>query len=86
MKLSDSVRKKKIETDGTRLRRGRQFDFFFLTESDSSIILVSFTHETTASFIFEQKNSKKNQAIFGQFHVKLTKKKGRFLAKTSFFS
>ena len=73
---------KKNETDGTRLRRGRQFHFFSRPNLDGFIILATLTHETTASFIFEPKKRKK-ASIFRQFHVKrTTKKKMRFPAKT----
>ena len=49
---------KKIETDGTRLRRGRQFQFFSWPNLDGFIISVSFMYETTASFVFEPKTEK----------------------------
>ena len=52
---------KKIETDGTRLRRGRQFQFFSWPNLDGFIISVSFMYETTASFIFWAKKQKKLQ-------------------------
>ena len=50
MKLSDSVRKKKLKLTARGFAAAASFNFF-LTESGSFIILVSFTHETTASFI-----------------------------------
>ena len=57
MKPPDSVGKKN-ETDGTRLRRGRQFQFFSRPNLDGFIILASFFHKTKASFTFEQKKSR----------------------------
>ena len=62
---------KKIETDGTRLRRGRQFQFFSRPNLDGFTILASFTHESTASFIFWAKKTENKTASFIQFHVKL---------------
>ena len=88
MKPPDSVGKKN-ETDGTRLRRGRQFQFFSRPNLDGFIILATLTHQTTASFIFEPKKRKK-VTIVSPVSRKLChnkKKKGmRFYADTLFFS
>ena len=58
---------KKNETDGTRLRRGRQVQFFSRPNSGGFTILASFTHETTASFIFEPKKQKTKQPVSSSF-------------------
>ena len=73
---------KKNETDGTRLRRGRQFHFFSWPNLDGFIILVSFTHETTASFIFWAKKQKKFRHFSPVSLETGHKKKVRFPAKT----
>ena len=66
MKPPDSVGKKN-ETDGTRLRRGRQFHFFSRPNLDGFIILATLNHETTDSFIFEPKKRKNKQLFFASF-------------------
>ena len=66
MKPPISVRKKN-ETDGTRLRRGRQFHFFSWPKLDGFIILASFIHETTTSFIFGGKKTENIQTVSCSF-------------------
>ena len=48
-------------------RRGRQFQFFSRPNLDGFTILASFTHETTASFIFEPKKQKTKQPVSSSF-------------------
>ena len=73
---------KKNETDGTRLRRGRQFHFFSWPKLDGFIILASFIYETTTSFIFGGKKTENIQTVSCSFTWNWPQKKMRFLPKT----
>ena len=74
--------REKIETDGTWLRRGRQFHFF-PTESGRFHNFSHFNSWNHSQFHFLTLKDVKKASIFRQFHVKLApQKKVRFLAKT----
>ena len=59
--------KLKKETDRARLRRARSVSFFPNRILVGFTILASFTHETTASFIFEPKKQKTKQPVSSSF-------------------
>ena len=75
---------KKNETDGTRLRRGRQFHFFFLTESGRFHNFSQFHTWNHSQFHFLSQKAEKIQTFFASFtwNWPHTKKKVRFPAKT----
>ena len=74
---------KKIETDGTRLRRGTSVSIFFPTESGRFHNFSQFHSWNHTQFHFLKQNQKKMIRHFRQFQVKTTKKKSRFLSKTA---
>ena len=68
--MKPPVSLRKNETDGTRLRRGRQFHFFSWPKLDGFIILASFIHETTTSFIFGSNKTENIQTVSCSFKGK----------------
>ena len=66
---------KKNETDGTRLRRGRQFHFFPDQLWRFHNFMPLKIMKPSACLIFDAKITRKNAASFTQFHVKLATKK-----------
>ena len=74
---------KKIETDGTRLRRGRQFQFFFLTEFGRFHNFSQFHVWNHSQFHFLSQKTEKIPTFFASFTWNWPqKKKVRFIPKT----